>query len=111
MTNLDNRLDVEGLQAHPSLAEPACKLSYWALVGDDAGGFLREALRFWSETLGSEFIAMVRGIKGQWRTIAASGPQRTIPAELLSEALDGDRVVTRGDWYISPISGGPTGDE
>jgi Nif-specific regulatory protein len=99
------------LESHPALAETASKLFYWAASETDATVFLRQALPLVIQTLGGDYLALAQGEKGQWRTIAASGPQRPLPAELLAEALDQDEAVVRGDWYVAPlVARGGTGE-
>src|SRR5215208_4386019 len=96
--------DVPSLDSHPALAEAASRLFYWAAIETDPAVFLRQALPLICQTLGGEYIAVVQGEKGQWRTLAASGPQRAAPAELLAEALDRDEPAMRGDWYVAPLT-------
>src|SRR5262245_17915890 len=92
------------LESHPALAETASRLFYWAATESDAATFLRQALPLVAQTLGGEYLALVQGAKGQWRTIAASGPHRTVPAELTSEALDSDQPVVQGEWHVGPLT-------
>jgi hypothetical protein len=96
--------ELPNLDSHPALAETASKLFYWAAAENDAAIFLRQALPLVAQTLGGEYLALVHGAKGQWRTIAASGPQRAIPTELLAESLDRDEPVVRGDWHVGPLA-------
>jgi transcriptional regulator with GAF, ATPase, and Fis domain len=96
--------DLQSLESHPALAEAASKLFFWAAIEGEPDVFLRQALPLLAQTLGGEYVALVEGAKGQWRTIAASGPDRALPGELLGEALDGDRPVVRGEWYVGPLA-------
>jgi Nif-specific regulatory protein len=95
--------ELPALDSHPALAETASRIFYWAAAETDPDVFLRLALPLVCQTLGGDYLAVVQGEKGQWRTLASSGPQRTVPAELLSEALDGDAPVVRGEWYVTPL--------
>ena len=95
--------DLIAIESHPALAETASKLFYWAASESDPAMYLRQALPLVSQTLGGEYLALVQGEKGQWRTLGASGPQRALPSELLAEALDKDEPVVRGDWYVAPL--------
>src|SRR4030095_4605407 len=95
---------IPSLEAHPALAETASRLFYWAAVETEPAVYLRQAVPLVCQTLGGEYLAVVQGEKGQWRTLAASGPQRAAPVELLAEALDRDEPVTRGDWYVEPLA-------
>ena len=96
--------ELAALESHPALAEAASKLFYWAAVEGEPAVFLRQALPLVAQTLGGEYLAIVRGEKGHWRTLGGSGPQRALPTELLAEALDGDAPVVRGDWYVAPLA-------
>src|SRR5438552_11247011 len=91
-------------QAHATLAQAASQLGSWAAIETDPAAFLRQALPLISQTLGSEYVAVVRGVKGRWRTIAAAGPERTPPDELLAGVIDGDRPLARGDWHAAPLA-------
>jgi Nif-specific regulatory protein len=95
--------ELPALDSHPALAETASRIFYWAAAETDPAFFLRLALPLVCQTLGGEYLAVVQGEKGQWRTLASSGPQRTVPADLLSEALDGDGPVVSGEWYVAPL--------
>lgn len=97
-------VEMRSLDSHPALAETASRLFYWAAVETEPAVFLRQALPLVCQTLGGEYLAVVQGEKGQWRTFAASGPQRAAPADLLAEALDRDEPQVRGDWYVAPLA-------
>jgi transcriptional regulator with GAF, ATPase, and Fis domain len=103
--------DLPSLEAHPALAETASRLFYWAATESDPATFLRLAVPLVCQTLGGDYLAIVRGEKGQWRTIGASGPQRAVPAELAAEALDRGEPVVRGDWYVGPLAPHATSSE
>ncbi len=94
---------VPGVDAHPALAETASRLFFWATIESDPLSFLRQSLPLLGQALGAEYLAVVHGEKGQWRTLAASGPQRSAPAELLAEALDRDEPAAHGDWQVAPL--------
>src|SRR5688572_19597527 len=98
-----NTPDLIAIESHPALAETASKLFYWAASESDPALYLRQALPLVCQTLGGDYLALVQGEKGHWRTLGASGPQRALPSELLAEALDKDEPVVRGDWYVAPL--------
>jgi transcriptional regulator with GAF, ATPase, and Fis domain len=92
------------LQSHPGLAEVSARLFYWAATEHEPVFYLQQALPLVAETLGSEYLAIVRGEKGQWRSVGNFGPRRTLPAELLAEALDREMHAEEGGWYVVPLA-------
>ncbi len=102
---------VPTLDANPALAEAASKLFYWASSESDPAVYLRQALPLAAQTLGGDYLAIAKGEKGNWRTLGSSGPQRALPSELLSEALDQGAGVVRGDWYVTPLAPQSTAGE
>ncbi|HEX5105199.1 MAG TPA: sigma-54-dependent Fis family transcriptional regulator [Pirellulaceae bacterium] len=95
--------DLANLESHPALAETASRLFYWAASESDPAAYMRQALPVVVQNLGGEYLAVVHGEKGQWRTLGASGPSRPLPTEQLADALDRDEPVVRGDWYVAPL--------
>src|SRR4051812_17832390 len=91
------------LETQPALAETAGRLFYAACHAPSAAAYFQTALAAVKQTAGADFVAIVRGEKGIWRTIAASSAERQLPAELLAEALDADALTRRGDWVAVPI--------
>ena len=96
--------DIARLEAHPALAETASKIVYWAATEKDPDVFLTLALPLVAQTLGGDYVALAKGEKGVWRTIAASGPQRPLPSDLLSEVLDSGTPAQRHDWSVAPLA-------
>jgi transcriptional regulator with GAF, ATPase, and Fis domain len=92
------------LEQHPAWAETASRLFFWAATATDPISFLRQALPLTSQTLGGDYLALIKGEKGKWRTLAASGPERPAPAELLADALDQDSTVVRNEWHVTPLA-------
>ena len=75
-----------------------------AAAESDPLQFLGRALPLVGQAMESDYVAVVQGARGRWRTIASWGPMRPLPTELFSEALDTGQRVERGDWLISPLS-------
>ncbi len=96
--------ELASLEAHPALAETASKIFFWAATEKDPAVYLTLSLPLVAQTLGGDYVALAKGEKGIWRTIAASGPQRPLPSELLSEVLDSGTAITRRDWCIAPLA-------
>jgi Nif-specific regulatory protein len=110
MSRTDSRA-VPTLDANSALADAASKLFYWAASESDPTVFLRQALPLAAQCLGGEYLAVAKGEKGVWRTLGSSGPQRALPSELLSEALDQGAAVVGGDWYVAPLAPQAPGGE
>jgi len=94
-----------GQQALPSLIE-------LALSTDDSMEFRQAAIKIMNAVAdGIEMSAIVRGVKGTWRTLASSanngssgdGEAGPLPYEFLSEVLDNDRCAVRDGWIAVPL--------
>lgn len=92
------------LEAHPALAETASQLFYAAASENSPAAFLKQALPLVSQALGGEYLSLVRGEKGKWRVLGASGPERPLPTDLLAEVLDNDEPQLRRQWYVAPLT-------
>ncbi len=74
-----------------------------AINHDAESGFLARALPFIRDELDAAMVALVRGEKGRWTTLASAGPSRALPLEIMADVLDEERSVERGDWLVSLI--------
>jgi transcriptional regulator with GAF, ATPase, and Fis domain len=92
------------VDTHPTLAQAAAKIFYWAATDTEPAIFLTQALPLACQALDGEFLALAGGQKGVWRTLGASEPHRPLPTDLLSESLDADAPVIRGDWFVTPLA-------
>jgi Nif-specific regulatory protein len=111
VTSVSKTAGQVGGQSHAALVDAASKLLYWAAAEGDPAAFLTRALAEIAQSLHGDYVAVVKGEKGQWRTIAASGPPRPVPRELLAESLDRNEPVVKGDWYVAPLEPqGATGE-
>ncbi len=66
--------------------------------------WLAAALPSIATELGADYAAVAAGDVGRWNVLAASGPARPLPAELLAETLDRDALQVRGEWAAGPIA-------
>jgi transcriptional regulator with GAF, ATPase, and Fis domain len=96
--------EVQRLQAQSAGAELACQLFQLAAAEHEPAAFLRQALPLVARMLGVDYLAVLQGAKGQWRTVAVSGTERAVPLDLLSEGLDSNEPATRGDWHVRPLA-------
>ncbi len=65
--------------------------------------FLDAAVEHISGELKASSVAVMQGVKGQWRTLALMGKEAP-PRELLSETLDAESVQTSENWSAAPLS-------
>ncbi|HZL90321.1 MAG TPA: sigma-54-dependent Fis family transcriptional regulator [Pirellulaceae bacterium] len=110
MSKLETAGGLSNLEAHPALAETASKLFFWAATEKDPLVYLGLVLPLVAQTLGGDYVALTKGEKGIWRTIAASGPQRPLPTDLLAEVLDSGTAISRRDWSVAPLSAQGNGE-
>ncbi len=65
--------------------------------------FFEQALAAVREVVAAEFVAVVRGEKGRWRTLGIAGNERALPTERFSEVLDSETPLSRLPWHIAPL--------
>ena len=94
---------VQRVRSHPLASELAFQVLAAAARHTEVTQFLDEALSDLSQATGSEYMALVRPDAGKWRTVAATGPDRTLPVELLAEVLDGDRAASQAGWTAAAL--------
>src|SRR5262245_28152068 len=98
------RAQLQSLESHPALAETASQLFYAAALESSPAAFLKIALPLVCQALGGDYLALVKGEKGKWRVLGASGPERPLPQDLLAEVLDDDRPQLKRQWYIAALA-------
>lgn len=98
------RQQLVSLDAHPALAEAASQIFYAAALETAPAAFLKQALPVVCQALGGDYLALVKGEKGKWRVLGASGPERPLPTDLLAEVLDEDRAALKRQWYLAPLA-------
>ena len=103
---LDRHL-LEVLEDHPLLAQPVAKMFGLAAVESTPAEFLSAVLPVIRQAAAADWIALLRGEKGIWRTHAATSPMKQVPEALLSEVLDREACVTRGEWSLVPLGRSP----
>ncbi len=89
----------------PTLVQVACSES----STDD---FLSAAVKAINGHFGSDAMALIRGTKGQWRTMARSGSKinaSNLPTELLADVLDSESTGQQDGWAITPLPSGRSG--
>lgn len=99
---------LEMLDERPKLQAAAGKIFGAACQETTSGEFLTEVLPIARGACGVEWLALLRGEKAKWRTLAhsgngTSGSAPSPPQELLSEAMDREAAVVRGQWSATPL--------
>ena len=72
-------------------------------IEQPADPFLQPAIERIGEEFGASASAIIQGVKGQWRTLAAVGSQQP-PLDLLSETLDAEVASYADDWSVTTLS-------
>lgn len=68
--------------------------------------YFAAALKAINRHFKAEETALIRGTKGQWRTMARSGPKinaSNLPTELLADTLDSDATRQQDLWSATPL--------
>lgn len=81
----------------------AARLLMSAAASPTTSLFFEQALVAVREVLAAEFVAVVRGEKGRWRTLGIAGNERALPTERFSEVLDSEAPLNRPPWQIAPL--------
>jgi Nif-specific regulatory protein len=87
----------------PAIESAAAQLLEQAATAKDAAEYLRQALAVVAQAAAAPLVTVVKGEKGQWRTLGSFGFQRPLPTELLADVLDQARPVSTGDWIALPL--------
>ena len=76
-----------------------------SLSAKDRSEFFDQAVEKIHAIDAADTTAIVRGIKGTWRTVAQSGnsKEQKMPIELFAEVLDSDKPMSADGWIASPI--------
>ncbi len=74
-----------------------------ASKGNDQNEFYDEALKTIHAATSATSTQIVRGVKGQWRTIATCDEPIQPPSELLSDCLDNETSILQNSWAVAPL--------
>jgi Nif-specific regulatory protein len=96
----------------PPTASPLCgQLLEIAAQSATTALFWEQALKLVRAALGVESLAVVRGEKGHWKTLGISGPERSVPTDLLADVLDREGPAERLPWRLAPLQPRAAGGE
>lgn len=82
-------------------------LIYLSAAHDSSASFLSAAIAELQTFTTAKNSAVVQGVKGQWRILAATGKgleTSDLPADLLAEVLDSENCRAEGKWIAAPLS-------
>lgn len=102
------------MTAHGSSAEMgnlASRLLASAATATTTSLFLEQALAAVRQVVAAEFVAVVRGEKGRWRTLGIAGNERALPTDRFAEVLDTETPQSATPWHIAPLDPRGTGGE
>ncbi len=75
-----------------------------ASQGADPATFLKQVLPTFLSPLSADYLAVAEGSKGTWRLVAStSSIARTLPSDLLAEAMDQGTPVAQKNWKVFPL--------
>lgn len=75
-----------------------------ASQGADPATFLKQVLPAFLSPLSADYLAVAEGSKGTWRLVAStSSIARTLPSDLLAEAMDRGTPVAQKNWKVFPL--------
>jgi Nif-specific regulatory protein len=100
----------ELLETHPALSQLAAQVLAVAGAESSLGDVYAVSMPVVREACGAEWVAVVRGEKGKWRTVASEGVVKTLPFELLTTALDNDQALSSEAWFVSPLAAGASAE-
>lgn len=106
MPSRNSELDpalLDRLRAEPAAAVVAAALFRHSSLHDDVPGFLTAGLPLVVEALRAEYAAVAGPEAGRWGVLADAGRKQSLPAELLADVLDRDRVHSTGGWAAAPL--------
>ncbi len=70
----------------------------------DAGEYLDRALPVLASAIDAAYLALVAAEAGRWSAVGEVGSPRRLPADLLGEAMDRERIARDGPWIAIPLA-------
>jgi len=85
------------------IAEAKVRLLMLAQESADLPALLREAIATIRSAMATERAQVACAVAGNWTTVVESGGGQMPPDDLLGDALDRQRCVSRADWIAIPL--------
>ena len=79
-------------------------LLFQSAENETQAGFLAQAMPSLLEASQGQYMALVAGEKGTWRTLADVGTSQPLPSDLLAEVLDGEQPQVAQGWVAAALS-------
>lgn len=95
---------LDALRRQPALAELAAELAWRASTSETAAGFVAQCLPLVAATANGEFAAVALLDAGRWRVVADFGARRSLPSDVMAEALDREAAVGNAGWFAAPLA-------
>src|SRR6187401_1707032 len=84
---------LDALRRQPGFAELAAELAWRSSVTESSAGFVAQGLPLVAAAINGEFAAVTVLDAGRWRIVADFGARRSLPSDLMAEALDREAAV------------------
>jgi transcriptional regulator with GAF, ATPase, and Fis domain len=99
------------LRQHPDLAALAAELGWYAAETSSGNALLSATLPAVASFARAETACVAVLEAGAWRLVAATGPQKALPVELMAESLDLEAPRASGGWVALPLAAHATTSE
>lgn len=94
----------EDVAEDASLVPVAAELLWRAHDGEDLPAYTSDVLPRIQSAVGCDFVALAAARGGQWTVVADAGNRRSLPVDLLADALDREGARAEGEWVATPLS-------
>ena len=95
---------LDALRRHPGLAELAAELAWRSSAAESPAGFVAQCLPLVAAAVSGEFAAVTVLEAGRWRAVADFGARRSLPSDVMAEALDREGPIGNAGWYAAPLA-------
>jgi Nif-specific regulatory protein len=95
---------LDALRRHPGLAELAAELAWRSSASESPAGFVAQCLPLVTAAVNGEFAAVTVLDAGRWRVVADFGARRSLPSDVMAEALDREGAIGNAGWFAAPLA-------
>ncbi len=97
------RVIFDSIRTQPHLWQVVAELLWKAAHANDATIFLNHILPTIFAQAGGDYAVVAAPIAGRWTVIGEAGTGRSLPLELLAEALDRQAAQSASQWGVVPL--------